>query len=72
MTAMALPWNEMKRPCSLETDRSLSGPDRWIGSKKRQEQFDIKAENQNVLQVLRLNARSQSSFRRVIGLLGSS
>lgn len=69
MTLMALPGNEMKRPCSLETDCSLSGPVQWTGRKKRQEKFDIKAEKQNISQVLRLSPRGQSSFKRVIGFI---
>lgn len=40
MNLIALPGNEMKRPCSLETDCSLSGQDRWTGRRKRQEKFD--------------------------------
>lgn len=51
------------------TDCSLSVPDQWTGRKKRQEKFDIKAENQNIAQVLRLNPRGQSSFKRVIGFI---
>ncbi len=68
MSLIALPVNEMKRPCSLETDCSLSGQDRWAWRRKRREKFD---EGWEPEQVFRLNARSQSSFQSVIVLLGS-